>query len=78
MDDERPSTDWREIINQLRLEAGRIMEDTSGQVAMILPADSDKIAVHLNAVREAADDIQSLLAAAQVLHRRCRGAIDQA
>jgi hypothetical protein len=28
MDDQCPIVDRREIINQLRLEAGRIMEDT--------------------------------------------------
>ena len=71
MDGKCPPPDWREIINQLRLEAGRTMEDTSCELAGILPTDPATIDVHLRETRVAADDTQSLPAAAQVLHRRC-------
>ena len=69
--EEVPSPDWPEIIAQLRLEAGRIMEDTSDDLAMRLSTKSAAAEALLRKEREAADDIQSLLAAAQVLHRRC-------
>jgi hypothetical protein len=56
---------------QLRLEAGRIMEDTSSELATILPRDHAAIAAQLSEARQTGGDIQALLAAAQVLHRRC-------
>jgi hypothetical protein len=77
MEDDHPSPDWHEIITLLRLEAGRIMEDTSVELASILPSDHEACAVRLREDREAADDIQALLAAAQILHRRCLGADNQ-
>jgi hypothetical protein len=45
---------------------------------MILPTDPAAIDVQFNTAREAADDIQALLAAAQVLRRRWLKAVVQA
>ena len=70
MEDEDTLPAWYEIIAQLCLEVGRIMEDTSGQLASVPPKDHNARATWLRDVGEAGDDIQALLAAAQVLHRR--------
>lgn len=77
MQNEYTSNPFHEIITQLHLEAGRIMEDTTDSIASTLPADDEARSARLCEAREAGDDIQALLAAAQVLHRRCRGGLDQ-
>jgi hypothetical protein len=71
MEDEQPSADWRTIIALLCLEAGRTMENSAQELAMCLPAESAAIETRLRIARGATDNIQSLLAAARVLHRRC-------
>jgi hypothetical protein len=73
MDDNPPEPDWIEIIMQLRLEAGRIMEDASIDLTRNLPAVEQARDVQLGKDCEAAGDIHALLAAARVLHRRCIG-----
>jgi hypothetical protein len=73
MDVDASPTDWQEIIVQLCLEAGRLMEDTSDELARALPAESHTLDQRLQTAREAADDITALLAAAQTLRRRCLG-----
>ena len=70
MEDEHPPPDMRELIAHLCLEAGRIMEDTSCELALALPTDASAVDTLLRTVRVAADDIQDLIAAAQVLQRR--------
>lgn len=62
-----PLTD---LIQHLSLEAGRLMEDFSPELALTLPAAQDDRACYLNRVRQAADDIAALAAAAEVLNRR--------
>ena len=70
MEDEHPPPDVRELIAHLCLEAGRIMEDISFELALALPADDGAVSTQLRTVHEAAGDIQALIAAAQVLQRR--------
>jgi len=70
MDENLASPDLRELIAHLCLEAGRIMEDTSCELALALPTDASAVDTRLGMVRVAADDIQFLIAAAQVLQRR--------
>ncbi len=71
MDDDDRFPKLHNMITQLRLEAGRIMENTCDELASRLPADRIVLAGQLNEHRQAAEDIQALLAAAHVLHRRC-------
>lgn len=59
-----------DIIQHLCHEAGRLMEDTSVELALRMPADRDDRRARLQRVRQAADDIAALSAAAEVLHRR--------
>jgi hypothetical protein len=70
MNDDKADFDGRRIITVLQLEAGRIIEDVSGELAIALPDDAAVIDAHLDELREAAEDVRSLLAAAHVLHRR--------
>ena len=58
------------LIAGLCLEAGRIMEDESPALALILPKSTTKIAEHFATIRQAGDDIADLAAAAEVLLRR--------
>ena len=60
-----------ELIARLCLEAGRIMEDTSVELALILPSDLDERTARLARLQIASPDIQALAAAAMTLHRRC-------
>ena len=53
------------------------MEDTSSKLALALPKAHDAQDAQLSVARDAGDDIQVLLAAAQVLNRRCLGAGDR-
>lgn len=59
-----------ELLSQLCLEAGRIMEDASPELALRLPTNSRAIQDRLHRARSAGDDIATLIAAAEVLHRR--------
>ena len=59
-----------EVIASLCLEAGRIMEDESTDLALTLPASAASIAARLATARQAGEDIAALAAAAQVLLRR--------
>jgi hypothetical protein len=73
MHEERDVPDWLQIIALLRLEAGRLMEDASVELALSL-SRADRIrADRLRNDHEIAADIQTLLAAARVLDRRCLG-----
>ncbi len=71
MDAEGPNLDIHRLISELILEAGRIMEDVSPDLALQLPLESGLIFERLTSAREAGDDIAQLVAAAQVLQRRC-------
>lgn len=73
MDVDAPLPDWHEIIAQLCLEAGRLMEYTSDELARSLPTDNNAIDQRLRTAREAADDSAALITAAQTLGRRCLG-----
>ncbi|QGN55050.1 hypothetical protein [Novosphingobium sp. Gsoil 351] len=58
------------LIAALVLEAGRIMEDESPPLAMILPTSGPELIVRLAAARRAGEDIAALAAAAEVIARR--------
>lgn len=57
------------VIAHLCLTAGALMEDTSVELARVLPAQDERQA-HLHRLRQTADDIAALIAAAEVLNRR--------
>ena len=59
-----------ELIASLCLEAGRIMEDDSVDLALTLPGAPSEVEARLAATRQAGEDIATLAAAAQVLWRR--------
>lgn len=65
-----PPHQHHKVIASLCLEAGRIMEDESTDLALTLPASAASIAVRLATARQAGEDIAALAAAAQVLLRR--------
>lgn len=65
-----PPHSHHEIIASLCLEAGRIMEDESPAMALVLPGATALINERLAAARQAGEDIATLAAAAQVLLRR--------
>ena len=65
-----PTRDCLDVIAGLCLEAGRIMEDGSPDMALTLPESTTKIAERLASARQAGEDITALAAAAQVLLRR--------
>ena len=58
------------LAQHLCLEAGRLMENTSVQLAHALPADPDERVAHLLPIQQAAAYISSLMSAAQALNRR--------
>lgn len=58
------------VIQHLCLEAGRLMEDYSAELALTLPPAADGRAARLEVVRQAAADMAALMAAAKVLNRR--------
>lgn len=58
------------LVQSLCLEAGRLMEDASVQLAHALSTDRDERAAHLQQMLEAAADVYSLMNAADVLNRR--------
>lgn len=59
-----------DVIQHLCLEAGRLMEDTSVELALLMPAACDDRTARLECLGQATDDIAALSAAAEVLHRR--------
>ena len=70
MDDDQAPPEAPQLIAALCLEAGRIMEDASSDLALSPPGDERAIGSHLLNARAAAEDILAMLAAAQALHRR--------
>lgn len=70
MDAEDPNPDIHRLISELILEASRIMEDESPDLALRLPLEPSLILERLTNAREAGDDVAQLMAAAQALHRR--------
>ncbi|QUM74614.1 hypothetical protein [Sphingopyxis granuli] len=58
------------VIPHLCLEACRLMEDFSPELALSLPDAADDRAARLERVRQAAADIAALTIAAEVLNRR--------
>ena len=65
-----PTRECLDVIAGLCLEAGRIMEDGSSDLALTLPESTTKIAQRLASARQAGEDIAALAAAAQVLLQR--------
>jgi len=57
----------RDLIQELCLEAGRIMEDTSAELARVLPHSPREIALRVERFREAAETILALAMAAHAL-----------
>lgn len=58
------------VVQHLCLEAGRLMENASVQLAHTLPTDPDERAAHLEQMLKAAADVCSLMNAAEALNRR--------
>ena len=59
-----------DLITHLWLEAGRIMEDSSVELALALPEQQQQRTERLERLHQAGTDIAALAAAAQALHRR--------
>lgn len=59
----------RDLIQGLLLEAGRLMEDESPELAMILPCEPALIAARVDRVHRVATDILALAGAAQIIAR---------
>lgn len=57
-------------VQHLCLEAGRLVENASVQLAHALPADPDERVAHLLQLQQTAADISSLMSAAEALNRR--------
>lgn len=70
MDANGPNLDIHPLVSEILLEAGRIMEDVSPDLALRLPLTPGLIIERLTSARQAGDDIAQLVAAAQVLQRR--------
>ena len=77
MTDDLAPPDLLVLISQLCLEAGRIMEDTSTELATALPTDPAAINDRLQEFCDAALDTLALTAAAQALYRRRVSSCDQ-
>lgn len=60
------------LIQHLCLEAGRLMENTSAQLAQALPAGPVERAAQMLRIQQASDDISSLVDAASALDRLAR------
>jgi hypothetical protein len=69
MTDDAPSTLNRELIQGLCLEAGRIMEDTSADLALVLSPSRDRVAARVDQLHRAAHEIMALANAARALIR---------
>lgn len=65
-DDHEPQLN-RELIQQLCLEAGWIMENTSADMALVLPVDVNGIVERVDQLQRAADKIFALAHAAHAL-----------
>lgn len=59
-----------DLIMQMCLEAGCIMENESTELAMVLPSSMSEIADRIARVREAGADILALAVSAEVILRR--------
>lgn len=64
-------SDWNYTITLLRLDAGRLIEQAVDGLASCLPGEPVAGEDQLKQDLRDADDIRALLAAAEVLHRRC-------
>ena len=69
MSDETYPETGRELIQSLCLEAGRIMEDFSADLALALPEGISQIAEHVDQLYRAAEDILALANAARSVCR---------
>ena len=67
MADTTPTEPTFELIQGLCLEAGRIMEDASVELAMGLPIEPDQIAERIENLGKAADAVIALAQAARAL-----------
>ena len=67
MFDESPEPFNRELIQALCLEAGRIMEETSPDLAITLPRTPELIAAHVDKLHQAAESLISIAEAARRL-----------
>ena len=72
MSDETYQDTSRELIQSLCLEAGRIMEDASADLALSLPKRSSQVAAHVDQLYRAAEDILALASAARSMCREPR------
>ena len=70
MEEDGPNIDTHRLTLELLLEAGRIMEDVSPELALRLPLERSLILERLTGAGQAGSDIAQLVAAAQVLQRR--------
>lgn len=59
-----------ELIQRLCLEAGRIMEDASAELASCLPDEPKLAAAHVARLQRAAQDLCAVASAAAALLRR--------
>ena len=69
MSDATHADTCRELIQSLCLEAGRIMEDASADLALALPDGSSQIAERVDQLYRAAEDILALASAARSVCR---------
>jgi hypothetical protein len=69
MADDALSDHTRELIQGLCLEAGRIMEDASAELALTLPASVDLVGQRAVGLQRAAENILALANAASALAR---------
>jgi hypothetical protein len=65
-----PPFSTSDLITHLCLEAGRIMEDSSVELALMHPDEQQQRTDRLERLHQAGTDIVALAAAAQALHRR--------
>lgn len=70
MADIDPALSYHELISRICLEAGRIMEDTSGELALSLPTGTVAVERRLDTLRQASADIAAYSAVADALNRR--------
>ena len=70
MDEDGLNIDTHRLTLELLLEAGRIMENVSPELALHLPLERSLILERLTGAGQAGNDIAQLVAAAQVLQRR--------
>jgi hypothetical protein len=59
-----------DLAQWLCLEAGRLMEDASVELALAWPAASADRGLRISRLRQTSADIAALGAAAEILHRR--------